>query len=111
MLTTLAGPNPVLSTPWQAASSFFLCGLFVTFLVDHLRNWLPAKTQANIQRLYRTARCAPRGLKAARASSNRSAGVTPKGEAHLAPAALVELAMQGVRVAGPNEGPEVFTDA
>jgi hypothetical protein len=111
LLTTLAGPYPVLSTPWQAAASFALCALFIVFLIDHCRNWLPAKTHRNIQRLYRIARCSPSpGLKAARAASNKAAGVEPQGRADMASAALVELAMQGVRVAGPNEGPEAFTD-
>lgn len=111
ILTSLAGPDPILSTPFQAMSSFALCGLFISFLVDHCRNWLPARTQANIQRMYRIARCSPsRGLKAARKSSNASAGLGPHGKAHLAQPALVDLALQGARVAGPNEGPEAFTD-
>lgn len=111
ILTSLAGPDPILSTPFQAMSSFALCGLFISFLVDHCRNWLPARTQANIQRMYRIARCSPsRGLKAARKSSNTSAGLGPHGTAHLAQPALVDLALLGARVAGPNEGPEAFTD-
>lgn len=111
MLTTLHGPRPIMSTETQAVASFVICGLFVTFLVDHCRNWLPARTQANIQRMYRIARCSPsRGLKAARKSSNASARLGPHGTAYLAQPALVELALQGARVAGPNEGPEAFTD-
>lgn len=111
MIVTLYGPAPVYSTAFQAMSSFALCGLLITFLVDHLRNWLPAKTQANIQRLYATARCAPnRGLKAARASSNRSAGAKPLGRAAMVGPALVEMKLAGASVAGPNEGPEAFTE-
>jgi|GEM_PF-6765055 len=112
MLTSLSGPDPVLSTPFQALSSFALCGLFLAFLVDHCRNWLPARTQRNIQRLYKIARCSPsRGLMSARQSSNLSAGLSPQGKGHLAQPALADLALRGVRVAGPNEGPEAFTDA
>ena len=111
ILTSLAGPDPILSTSFQAFSSFALCGLFTAFLVDHCRNWLPARTQRNIQRMYQIARCSPsRGLKAARKSSNAAAGLGPHGTAHLAQPALVELALEGMRVAGPNEGPEAFTD-
>lgn len=110
MVVTLYGPDPIYSTAFQAMSSFALCGLLISFLVDHCRNWLPAKTQANIQRLYRTARCAPnRGLKAARASSNRSAGAEPQGKAGMVGPALVEMQLEGARVAGPGEGPEAFT--
>lgn len=110
LLTSLAGPAPVLSTPFQAASSFALCALFASFLVDHLRNWLPAKTHRNIQRLYRIARCSPRkGMVAARTSAMMASTGDPCPAAEVGASALVELQLAGVRVAGPNEGPEAFT--
>lgn len=111
ILVTLYGPSPIYSTSFQAMSSLALLALLITFLVDHCRNWLPAKTHRNIQRLYTIARCSPsRGLKAARASSNRAAGVEPLHKAGEAQPALVDLALGGFRVAGPNEGPEAFTE-
>lgn len=110
LLTSLAGPAPVLSTPFQSASSFALCALFASFLVDHLRNWLPARTHHNIQRLYRIARCsAPKTSPGARASSVIAAAATTLENAPPVETAVRDLALSGVRVSRPNEGPEAFT--
>lgn len=110
MLTTLHGPNPIMSTPTQAGASFVICGLFVTFLVDHCRNWLPARTHRNIQRLYRIARCSPRkSIQGARASAILSAAASTLENAPSVDTAVRDLALSGVRVSRPNEGPEAFT--
>lgn len=102
-------PVPTFSSPGQLASSLLMCALFVTFLVDHLRNWLPAKTWARIQQLLAIARCRPaRGVVDARTSAMVNSTGAPCPSAAVVGPALVELSMQGVRVVGPGEGPEVL---
>ena len=101
-----AGTQPAMQ-PSIVLSSTLLAGLMVTFLVDHMRNWLPAKTHGHIRRLLSIAQCRPSpGLKAARASADRSAGRSSLDTADVVSPALVELAMSGVRVVGPGAGPE-----
>ena len=86
-------------------SSTLLAALMVTFLVDHMRHWLPARTHGHIQKLLTIARCSPSpGLVAAR----RSADPTSRVPADAVSPALVDLAMSGVRVVGPNGGPEAL---
>lgn len=110
ILTGAFGPDPVMMTPMQATSAFGVASLFTVFLVDHLRHWLPAKTWSRIQQLLAIARCRPsKGLKAARTSAMRASTGGPCVLADVVTPALVELTMQGVRVAGPNEGPEAFS--
>ena len=101
--------EPMFSPPSQVYSSSLLCLLMVTFLVDHVRHWLPARTHDRIRQLLAIARCKPTNeLKAAREASDKSAGVVSNVGAGAVSPALVELALQGVRVVGPNEGPEVL---
>lgn len=104
------GPDPVLATEAQAFACVLLAALFFVFLVDHLRHWLPARTHHNIRRLMAVARCKPRkDLIAARTSAMVSSTGAPCPAADVATTALVELALQGVRVVGPGEGPGAVT--
>lgn len=109
ILTLAVAPEPTFAPPGQITSSVLLCALFVAFLVDHLRNWLPAKTWSRIQQLLSIARCRPaRGVVNARTSAMvNSTGASCPSASVVGPA-LVELTMQGMRVVGPNEGPEVL---
>ena len=103
------GPEPVLSTTGQLVSSGLLCALFITFLVDHLRNWLPAHTWRRIQKLLAIARCRPRkDLIEARTSAmvNSTGAACPS--ADVVGPALVALTMEGFTTVGPNEGPEAL---
>ena len=103
-------PDPIFVTPGQLVSSLLMVALFVTFLIDHLRNWLPAKTWSRIQQLLSIARCRPaKGVVAARTSAMVKSTGEPCPSAAVVGPALVELSMQGMRVIGPNEGPEVLT--
>lgn len=111
--TTIETPivyhEPLYATGGQIASSLLLAALFITFLVDHCRNWLPARTWGRIQQLLALARCRPsKGLVDARASASVGFGAPPS--ADVVTPALIELHMQGVRVVGPNEGPEAVTE-
>ncbi len=109
ILTGAFGPDPVTMTPMQATAAFGLAGLFVAFLVDHLRNWLPAKTWARIQQLLAIARCRPsKELKAARTSAMTNSTGAPCPAADVVTPALVELTMQGFTAIGPGEGPEAL---
>lgn len=93
------------ATVGQAVSSSLMAGLFVTFLIDHCRNWLPERTHRRIRQLLAIARCKPsKELVDARASASRGHERPPS--ADVVTPALVELHMQGMRVVGPNEGPE-----
>lgn len=104
-------PDPVFSTPGQVITACLMSALFVTFLVDHLQHWLPARTHRNIRRIMAIAACRPsKGLIAARTSAMKQSTGEPCPDANVARVALVELAMQGAQVAGPNAGPEVFTE-
>ena len=94
----------VLATPWMTASSIALAALFVVFLIDHLRHWLPAKTHARIQQLLRIARCRPnRALIAARTAAMTNSTGEPCPAADVVGPALATLAMEGFTVVGPNE--------
>ena len=105
-------PDPVYSTEGQLVSSLLMAALFVTFLIDHLRHWLPARTHRNIQRLRQLATCRPaRGLIAARTSAMKSSTGAPCPSADVVSPALLELALQGVSVTGPGEGPKAITGA
>lgn len=109
IIVTATGDTPVQSTTGQVVSSLLLCALFIAFLVDHLRNWLPAKTWDRIQQLLSIARCRPnRGLVAARTSAMVNSTGKPCPDADIVPIALAELTMQGFQVVGPNEGPEAL---
>ena len=106
-----AGEN-VLATPWMAVFSWALAALFIVFLIDHVRHWLPAKTHARIRQLVRVARCGPsQGLKDARTSAMVNSTGEPCPAADVVGPALATLAMQGVPVIGPNEKPEAILDA
>lgn len=104
------GPNPVYATPGQMVAWGLQCAFFITMLVDHLRNWLPGRTHGRIRQLLSVARCRPsEGLIAARASamSASTGGKVPP--ASVVSPALVELALSGVAVVGPFDGPESIT--
>lgn len=100
------GPDGLRLTDAQAVACVLLAGLFAVFLVDHVRNWLPARTHHNIRRLMAVARCRPRnGLIAARTSAMMASTGAPCPSADVVAPALMEMALQGVRVVGPGEGP------
>ena len=102
------GTQPVLN-PSIALSATLLAALMTTFLVDHVRHWLPARTHDRIRQLLAIARCRPSpALVRARRSSDVSAGVVTITSADAVSPALVDLAMSGVRVVGPNGGPEAI---
>lgn len=106
-----SGPEPVMSTPGQVVTACLMCGMFVTFLVDHLQHWLPARTHRNIRRIMAIAACRPsRGLVAARASAMAHSTGEASPDPRTVKAALVELSLRGAHVAGPNAGPEAFTE-
>lgn len=109
-ILTLAGKHPpVLSTEGQWVSSFLLLALFVTFLVDHVRNWLPAKTHARIRQLVRVARCGPRkDLIEARTSAMKNSTGAPCPAADVVGPALATLTLEGFKAVGPREGPEAL---
>lgn len=110
VFTNLSTADPIFSTEGQVTASVLMASLFVTFLVDHLRHWLPAKTWTRIQQLLAIARCRPaRGVVAARTSAMVSSTGAPCPDAAIVGPALVELTMQGMRVVGPNEGPEALS--
>ena len=101
--------TPRYSTGQGAGLAFFLLALFGTFLVDHLRNWLPARTHARIRQLLALASCKPpAGLEEARESANSTGEFIPP--VSVVGPALLDLATSGVRVIGPNEGPSAVTD-
>lgn len=102
----------VLATVWMVQSSLALAALFVVFLVDHCRHWLPAKTHARIRQLVRVARCGPsKGLKEARTSAMVNSTGAPCPAADVVGPALATLAMQGVPLVGPDATPEAVLDA
>lgn len=103
------GPLPIYATGGQMASWSLQFAFFVVMLVDHLRNWLPARTHGRIKQLFAVARCRPsKALREARASAMAaSTGETPLPARVVAPA-LLELSLSGATVAGPCDGPEVF---
>lgn len=99
--------EPRYSTPNGLLLSFFLSALFGTFLVDHLRNWLPARTHDRIRQLMALASCKPtKGVQDARDSADVTGTALP---ASVMGPAMVELAARGMHVIGPNEGPEAVT--
>lgn len=103
------GLTPIYATAGQVVTSILLASLFVTFLVDHCRNWLPARTWHRIQQLLTIARCRPsKGLVDARTSAMVNSTGEPCLSADVVTPALVELHMQGVRVVGPGEGPSAL---
>ncbi len=98
------GTQPYLQ-PGAMLTTTLLAALMVTFFVDHVRHWLPARTHDRIRQLLTIARCSPSpGLKAARESADPSSRVP----ASAVSPALVDLALSGVRVVGPNGGPEAL---
>lgn len=99
--------EPRYSTPNGMLLSFFLAALFGTFLVDHLRNWLPARTHDRIRQLLALASCNPgKAVLMARESADVTGDAAP---ASAMGPAMVELVTAGVHVIGPNEGPEAIT--
>lgn len=109
ILTYALDAEPVFLTDWQVAACLAQAGLFAVFLVDHLRNWLPARTHRNINRLLVIARCgSPVGLKAARTSAMKASTGDPCPSADVVGPALVTLSLQGARVARPNESADAF---
>lgn len=109
------GLEVMFASPEATTADFgMVCGSMMTFaffnimLIDHLRNWLPAKTHARIRQLLHVASCKPgRGLVAARESASGPSTKPVPSAAVVAPA-LVELSLQGFRVAGPGAGPEAL---
>lgn len=98
--------EPVALTGLGAAVAVLVFCYFSASLYSHLSQRASKRTHRLIQRLHTMARCAPKdsGVAAARRSaggSNLPASVVPE--------ALIALSLDGVRVAGPNEGPEAFT--
>jgi len=111
ILTSAFSANPVRMTDMQAVSALALASLFIVFLVDHMRHWLPARTWKRIQQLLAIARCRPRkDVIEARTSAMLNSTGAPCPAADVVGPALAELHMQGFIVAGPKEGPEAFTD-
>lgn len=109
ILDSLGGASPVYLTALQVAASFAQCALFIAFLVDHCRHWLPAHTHARIRHLLAIARCHPDpGLKAARTSAMVNSTGASCPSADVVGPALVVLAMSGATVAGPNDDPSVL---
>lgn len=93
--------------PGLVIGAVMVFSFFNVMLVDHLRNWLPARTHTRIRQLLRVASCRPdKALEASRRSASiPGVYVQP---AKVVPASLVELTLQGFTVAGPGDGPEVF---
>lgn len=105
----LGDVEPIYMTPLEIAASYMQCALFIVFLVDHCRNWLPAHTHARIRRLLAIARCRPDpALKAARTSAMVNSTGASCPSADVVGPALVALAMSGATVAGPNDDPSVL---
>ena len=98
-------------TETQAWASATQAALFTAFLVDHLLNWLPAKTHRNIQRLVEIASCKDRRkLAAARAKAMRNSTGGRCADVKAVGPALVALSLEGVTVAGPDESAESFVN-
>lgn len=110
-ITQMAWPDkgmPRYSTLQGAALGISLLALFGVFLIDHLRNWLPARTHARIRQLMALASCKPpHGVVEARDRADVTGDALP---ASVVGPALLDLAASGVRVIGPNEGPSSVTE-
>lgn len=103
--------RPNLLTEYQVSAALAQCGLFVTFLVDHCRNWLPAKQHRTIRRMLEIARCRPSpALKAARTRAMATSTGEPCPAADVVGPALMTLALKGATVAGPNESAQSFSE-
>lgn len=103
---------PTTSTDGQVITSLLLFALFTTFLVDHVQHWLPARTHARIRQLLAIATCKPMPeVIEARTRAMKASTGAPCPSADVVPVALAELAMQGMAVVGPNEGPHAVTGA
>ena len=109
-ILTLAGEGTALPSPKASASvAVLMAALFVTFLVDHIRHWLPARTHQRIRQLLAIATCRPdRDLVAARDSAMEASTGKAAPPADVVGPALAALTLQGVRLAGPKEGPEAL---
>lgn len=106
-------PMPIILTEYQVTAAIAQAGLFITFLVDHCRNWLPARQHRAIRRMLKIARCAPvptEQMKQARTSAMTSTTGDACPSAEVVVPSLMALTMTGAFVAGPNEGPEAFSD-
>lgn len=109
VLTGVQQLEPQLLSESQVLAIHIQAGLFTAFLVDHLRNWLPAKTHRNIQRLVSIASCSQRrGLaKARKRAMSKSTGGTCPSTRVVGPA-LAALSLQGVNLAAPDETAESY---
>lgn len=111
ILDGIHDPTPILLTEYQVSAALAQCGLFVTFLVDHCRNWLPARQHRAIRRMLSIARCSPSpALKQARTSAMKSSTGEPCPAADVVGPAILALAMSGATVVAPNESVESFND-
>lgn len=105
---------PVYVSEARFFSGLFLCGLFVTETLEHMRTWLPESKHAWIRRMIETARCGGLpGTKEARAAAlkntERKSGVRVRAApTHAVPAALLLLHQEGVNVIPPNAGPSAL---
>lgn len=109
VLTGVQQVEPILLSESQMLAIHIQAALFTAFLVDHMRNWLPAKTHRNIQRLVAIASCSQRrGVARARerAMSKSTGGVCPSTK--VVGPALAALSLQGVTLAAPDETAESF---
>lgn len=109
MLTGALDPKPVYVPQDTALAAFCLALLFSTFVVDHMRNWLPARTRARIQQLTAVAACRkrPRTVLAMTRAQGRAARV----EAAVSAAAVEMLRADGVTAVGPNASVRAITGA
>lgn len=93
----------------QLVSSVMVFAFFTIMLVDHLQHWLPSRTHGHIRKLLHIATCKPSpGLVKARTRAMKASTGEPCPSAAVVSPALVELALQGVKVAGPGDGPEAI---
>lgn len=58
-IETLNSPHHVELSVTAVQATVLQAGLFTTFLVDHVRNWLPARTHQRIRTMIKIASCKP----------------------------------------------------
>lgn len=111
ILDGVSDPQPLLLTDWQFGACVAQAGLFVTFLVDHCRNWLPARQHRAIRRMVKIAQCRPsKDLIQARTNAMVSSTGEPCPAADVVGPALLALSLTGATVAAPKEGVRSFSE-
>lgn len=104
--------DPPAVTLGQVGSAAFMLAVHVGLLVRQLRSWLPARIHAYIARLMDIASCGrAAALRAERRRNNAPLrpGVRRAAESpDVMGPALAALAIDGMNVVGPHEGPEAL---